>query len=183
MIAPHQISPEWPLPTLERLIAFWEDGLSTGEIAIRLGKSRNSVVGKVHRMHLQGRSSPIRRDGELKPPPIRRAPAITLPMFRSCAQCGGTLGADQVKFCSAGCEALAGLVDLAVEVEHTAPKPKRVVVAPAVFSVFRTCQWPEGDPGSPGFRFCGDATVIGKPYCAPHCGRAYVKRVFEEAAE
>ena len=180
MIAPHQISPEWPLPTIERLVAFWDDGLSTGEIALRLGKSRNSVVGKVHRMHLQGRSSPIRRDGVLKPPPIRRAPAITLPMFRSCAQCGGTLGAEQMRFCSVGCEALAGQVG--VEAEPSAPKPKSVVVRPAVFSVFRTCQWPEGEPGSRGFRFCGDATAPGKPYCGPHCGRAYVKRSEAEAA-
>lgn len=170
----------WSAERDARLRELWASELSSAEIALRLGVSKNATIGRAHRMHLPGRPSPIRRKGDPKPA-IRRAPAITLPMFRSCAQCGGTLGADQVKFCSAGCEALAGLVDLAVEVEHTAPKPKRVVVAPAVFSVFRSCQWPEGDPGSPGFRFCGDATVLGKPYCGPHCGRAYVKRVFEEA--
>ena len=37
------------------------------------------------------------------------------------------------------------------------------------------CSWPEGDPGTPGFRFCGKPTVPDKPYCAEHCERAYVK--------
>ena len=37
------------------------------------------------------------------------------------------------------------------------------------------CCWPIGEPGSKGFRFCDAATVPGKPYCATHTGRAYVK--------
>ena len=37
------------------------------------------------------------------------------------------------------------------------------------------CSWPEGEPGTRGFRFCGKPTLPGKPYCANHCARAYVK--------
>ncbi len=37
------------------------------------------------------------------------------------------------------------------------------------------CSWPEGDPGTDAFRFCGRPAVAGKPYCGEHCARAYVK--------
>ena len=37
------------------------------------------------------------------------------------------------------------------------------------------CSWPEGDPGTPGFRFCGKPAVRNKPYCLAHCARAYVR--------
>lgn len=38
-----------------------------------------------------------------------------------------------------------------------------------------SCCWPIGDPGMPGFHFCGAHPVPGKPYCAEHCAVAYVK--------
>ncbi|AQS88428.1 hypothetical protein AA101099_1584 [Neoasaia chiangmaiensis NBRC 101099] len=38
-----------------------------------------------------------------------------------------------------------------------------------------SCCWPLGDPGTPGFRFCGAKPVPGKPYCAEHAALAYVK--------
>jgi GcrA cell cycle regulator len=34
------------------------------------------------------------------------------------------------------------------------------------------CRWPTSD--SPGFRFCGDKSVDGLPYCAAHVQTAYV---------
>lgn len=39
----------------------------------------------------------------------------------------------------------------------------------------RTCQWPIGDPGTEGFRFCGSREVVpGRPYCAEHMIKAYL---------
>lgn len=37
------------------------------------------------------------------------------------------------------------------------------------------CSWPVGNPGDKGFHFCGEAVVIGKPYCAKHCAVAYIR--------
>lgn len=34
------------------------------------------------------------------------------------------------------------------------------------------CKWPVGDPGAPGFGFCGDTRIDGTPYCAGHNKRA-----------
>lgn len=38
-----------------------------------------------------------------------------------------------------------------------------------------SCCWPLGDPGTPGFHFCGATPLPGKPYCAEHAALAYVK--------
>lgn len=32
------------------------------------------------------------------------------------------------------------------------------------------CRWPVGDPGTPGFGFCGCWALHGKPYCESHEG-------------
>jgi GcrA cell cycle regulator len=38
-----------------------------------------------------------------------------------------------------------------------------------------TCSWPTGHPGDIDFGFCGKKTIAGKPYCAEHAKKAYVK--------
>ena len=53
--------------------------------------------------------------------------------------------------------------------------PKR---APSVVTLDRLasnmCSWPQGEPGSEDFRFCGHPALPGKPYCDTHCAMAYV---------
>tara|TARA_B100001559_G_scaffold300434_1_gene286554 strand:+ start:59 stop:418 length:360 start_codon:yes stop_codon:yes gene_type:complete len=44
------------------------------------------------------------------------------------------------------------------------------------------CSWPNGEPGKPGFRFCGKPAEIGKPYCAYHCEIAYVPNTKKKTA-
>ena len=36
------------------------------------------------------------------------------------------------------------------------------------------CKWPIGHPDEPGFHFCGETALLGKPYCPDHYRRAYV---------
>ena len=49
----------WTTNSVERLTKLWADGLSASEIAAELGGiSRNSVIGKVHRLGLPGRPRP-----------------------------------------------------------------------------------------------------------------------------
>ncbi len=38
------------------------------------------------------------------------------------------------------------------------------------------CRWPIGTPGQPGFTFCGEQSLPGRPYCASHCELAYQKK-------
>lgn len=45
------------------------------------------------------------------------------------------------------------------------PKPPR-----------RACEWPFGDPGEPGFNFCGAPVFAHAPYCQEHLLRAHRKQ-------
>jgi GcrA cell cycle regulator len=38
----------------------------------------------------------------------------------------------------------------------------------------RACHWPIGDPGEPGFQFCGAHVSSLGPYCAEHRAKAYL---------
>ena len=49
----------WDAAAISTLRAGWKDGLSTAEIARRLGTSKNAVVGKAHREGCEARPSPI----------------------------------------------------------------------------------------------------------------------------
>jgi len=120
------MSVEWTEERIEELSKLWAEGLSAAEIGKRLGITKNAVVGKVHRLGLPKRGSPIKRSATPKPRPKRKE-----------VKGGGTVTLQSLK---------SGM-----------------------------CSWPTGEPGTPEFRFCGEETVSGKPYCATHCERAYVK--------
>lgn len=45
------------------------------------------------------------------------------------------------------------------------------------------CQWPFGDPGEPGFRFCGAKRHGHRSYCPEHRAKAYVKAPRRGAVE
>ena len=74
---------EWSDDIIARLRALWAEGLTTAEIGRRLGISKNSVVGKAHRLDLPARPSPIRRDAihnvQRRAPAPRRVQGATLP--------------------------------------------------------------------------------------------------------
>lgn len=51
----------WTNDKIKQLKKLWAKGKSTVEIAKELGISKNSVIGKVHRLELTARPSPIKR--------------------------------------------------------------------------------------------------------------------------
>ncbi len=50
---------QWTEDRLKKLEKLWEEGLSISQIGKELGVSRNAIAGKVHRMGLSKRQSPI----------------------------------------------------------------------------------------------------------------------------
>lgn len=50
---------QWTDERLKQLKSLWDDGLSISQIGEELGVSRNAVAGKVHRLGLPKRQSPI----------------------------------------------------------------------------------------------------------------------------
>lgn len=51
----------WTIDKIKQLKKLWTKGKSTVEIAKELGISKNSVIGKVHRLELTARPSPIKK--------------------------------------------------------------------------------------------------------------------------
>ena len=71
----------WTEKMVEDLKIMWKQGLTTGEIGKRLGVSKNSIVGKVHRLQLDARPSPIKKKDEEEKPaaapqPVAEKPAV-----------------------------------------------------------------------------------------------------------
>ena len=137
---------DWTEQAVARLRALWADGHSTAEIGRRLGVSKNSVVGKVHRLDLPGRPSPIRPPGSgtPRPRPHPRPPR------------------------------LADIMPLrSVPPEPVQPRPAIAPrIDPPVLGTLPCC-WPIGQPKTASFRFCDQPNEAGKPYCPEHCGLAY----------
>src|SRR5258707_4601194 len=77
----------WDDGTINLLRDLWTQGHSTAEIGRRLGVSKNAIVGKAHRLDLDARPSPIRRDGAKpaaeRPVPCPRTARPTLPPLAS----------------------------------------------------------------------------------------------------
>lgn len=166
----------WNEETIRHLRDLWAEGHSTAEIGRRLGVSKNAIVGKAHRLDLDARPSPIRRDGTKSASddeaPLPRATGPTLPPLASmCAP---------------------ALTERASNVQPLRPVPEPVRPAPVVIErvpepIVRaatpvpsrrsapSCCWPIGDPGTRDFRFCDDSSLPGKPYCEEHAKLAYVR--------
>lgn len=150
----------WSDPVIIELRSMWTEGVATSEMGRRLGVSKNAIVGKAHRMELDPRPSPIRRDPS-KPPAVRIIPYRPLAALPSCRQ---------------------PVPPLALR----SPPPARAII-PQVVTPLPTpppppfqrrassCCWPIGNPGTKLFRYCGDAGPPGKSYCLEHAKLAYVK--------
>lgn len=84
----------WDDETIRHLRDLWAQGLSTAEIGRRLGVSKNAIVGKAHRLDLDARPSPIRRDGT-KPSTERPSayPRMAGPTLPPLASAGGPAAA------------------------------------------------------------------------------------------
>ena len=147
----------WTEERVAELMRLWEAGRSASEIGRLLGVSKNSVVGKAHRMKLKARPSPIKRGAAT---PSRRPAAA------------------QVAKPAAPAQAVASAAPKRVEVRtaRPAPAPRPVRTVARASGKGPNCLWPIGDPGDEDFHFCGAPAVAGKPYCAEHCARAYIVR-------
>ena len=141
----------WTDQMVEDLRQMWIEGLTANEIAKKLGVSKNSIVGKVHRLCLTARPSPIKRkEDEISPETI--PVAENMPIV----------------------EELAVQENVTPEqVENTSclnPLGIKLVNLDS-----HTCRWPLGDPRDEDFGFCGKKVRAGQTYCDEHSALAYVK--------
>jgi GcrA cell cycle regulator len=151
----------WTDERVELLKKLWADGLSASRIAAELGGvSRNSVIGKVHRLGLSGRAKSASTSV-----PRQRKPRTHQHMMR--------IARPGVR----GNTALAPLHVFETElepepevIENIVPMGQRCTILELTDS---TCRWPIGDPSAADFFFCGGKTIEGLPYCGYHSRVAY----------
>ena len=151
----------WTNEMVDRLSELWLSGLTTNEIAKELGMSKNSVVGKVHRLNLISRPSPIKKKEEEEKLIIPSKPTNKKEIFNK-----------QVK------------EDFPFEEfdkEPIKPLPEKKVHSNGCIKLSElnshTCRWPIGDPKDDNFCFCGKKVRAGQTYCDEHSAIAYVKPI------
>lgn len=149
----------WTDERVELLKKLWAEGLSASQVAKQLGGvTRNAVIGKVHRLGLSGRATPSR--------PARARPQAprTLVRGRPDPLTAEMREEEQQRSQSAQKAEAAHIEERGLE-----PVQRATVLT----LTEHTCKWPIGDPGRPGFHFCGRGADQGSPYCTEHARLAY----------
>ena len=149
----------WTNERVELLKKLWADGLSASQVAKQLGGvTRNAVIGKVHRLGLSGRATPSR------PARTRTPGPRTLVRGRPDPLTGEARSEER-----AARETAEASEPAAHEERMLEPSQRATVLT----LTEHTCKWPIGDPGRPGFHFCGRGAGNGSPYCTEHARMAY----------
>lgn len=135
---------DWTDDAIARLRVLWAEGHSVTAIARHMGCTRGCITGKVRRLDMPPRPSPIIRP-VVPEAPVKVARAeVVRPAYRPKLT-------------------LAPLPDAEV-------KPEPVVVRRMAYA---PCCWPLGEPRTPGFRYCDADAVPGRSYCPEHAELAY----------
>jgi GcrA cell cycle regulator len=151
----------WTNERTDLLKTLWADGLSASAIANKLGAvTRNAVIGKVHRLGLQGRRATRSfqpRFARRRAAPLRSRSAIARRAERPLPR------RTSAKPRAPGRPIL--LPDLG-------PAPVFAITVATLTD--RTCRYPDGDPKRGDFHFCGrDKGSASGPYCSHHAAIAY----------
>lgn len=145
--------PGWNEELAEHLTKLWASGLSATQIGIRMGKTRNAIIGKVHRLGLPPRAV------------VQRAPRT-----RNKAS-GLPLRPTRVGYGARNTVALAPRSAPALTV---VPRIVQELNIPAALRVDLLdlregmCRFPIGDPRDEAFHFCGCPQADGTSYCGHH---------------
>jgi len=142
----------WTTEELERLRALLaERELDYTGIAVAMGRSKDAIIGKVHRLKLPSPPSfydPARRGprGQWLSPVQRVSPGRKLPA-----------------------------------VEGPAPPPAAPAYAPPVAAIppARVCQYPTS--ADKPWRFCEAPVAAGRPYCPQHLAACYIRHRLQVA--
>ncbi|MCG8272427.1 GcrA family cell cycle regulator [Aquamicrobium sp. NLF2-7] len=159
----------WTDERVELLKKLWAEGLSASQIAAQLGGvSRNAVIGKVHRLKLSGRgrttAAPARQKKASSAPAASKPVRAAAPARSAAPTIGAT--ALQVQF---DAEPVARQ-QLRSSDNVVVPISRRLDLTQLTE---RTCKWPNGDPLSEDFHFCGNEAGESGPYCAYHARLAF----------
>ena len=134
----------WTTQQVNKAVSMWKEGNTATEIARRISKSRNAVIGKLNRLGV-------------------KKPNTTTSMGTSQIKDGGqitssTTGSKQTK---------------SKKVDPTPERPLEDQRLTLLFLNEKTCRWPIGDPSTKNFWFCGKPCLPNKRYCVQHSELAF----------
>jgi GcrA cell cycle regulator len=159
----------------------WAADIKAADIGAKLGRTRNSVIGRARRLGLQARPSPIGQRPPGAPPRKRKPGRPRIPDMQRAARIAARRAANPIPAAQpapSGDPApvrSTGLVDAPCDL----PRP---VLPAGGSSAGRCCRWPMwGNKERPTHRYCGapvswrrDGTL--RAYCAEHAARAFTDR-------
>ena len=139
------------------------------EVCRRIGKCASAVHRRRVKLGLPPRSGPNRSATSWPADQVAELKRLWLEDQLSCTDIGKALGKSK--------SAVVGKAfreRLPNKKAHASNRRKPVAQLPSrVLPVARSCAWPIGEPGEPGFHFCGAPHVEGSSYCADHHKVAY----------
>ena len=146
---PKRRTDQWPIEMESTLEKLWKDGMSAKNIGERIGKTKNAVLGKAHRLaldgHPQAAASRVANKPRCKRKLARRADA-PIPALRA---------PQQPQFL----------------VEPLPSPTGEVGTIPFANADHRHCLWIPADPREDS-RVCGKPRVRGTSWCEDHLRRA-----------
>ncbi len=155
----HGTAIKWSADHIADLTRLWSEGHSARVIGDKLGRTRNSVIGKVHRLDLATRLSTI---SARKARPPRGARAYSGAFRKSRAK------------------------PPELRVVRVKPRPQEVPppearMIPLMELTALDCKWPIGHPKESGFGFCGAWRFGNGVYCEHHTRMAYIPAMLRKA--
>ncbi len=163
----------WTPKKIAKLRELWDKGLSTSEIGKKLGVTKNSVVGKAHRLELDARMSPIKTQSDKKEKVEKKSKKPELKVVEKITP----------KKAEPKIKVVEEIEEEDFEIEELSSKKgkkddhKGVNITQLKLGM---CRWPIGDPKSKDFHFCGRPTFKSKPYCLEHTVVAYIPKNTKE---
>jgi GcrA cell cycle regulator len=127
---------------IDELMRLWNN-YSASQIAAMTGRSRNAVIGKIHRL---ARTHNIANGKKLYLESLKRS----------------SLGQRRIEQHKAE-----------VKVQQPVEQPVEPARCTIYQLNDKRCKWPLGELGEVATHFCGRKTVNGRPYCLKHCHAAY----------
>jgi len=165
-------SKSWTDSEFKFVFDLWSKGYSPKTIGMKLGRTRNAIIGRLHREGLSDRDRPVNvqvkpkpevvavlRKAELRPtsslPRVRLSPTTDIPddpEFPRSKALAFNAPADQAEF---------------VDALGKARLPKVLLLK------VDDCRYPIGDVGTPDFKFCSNKRLDDHPYCRTHLRLCY----------
>ena len=153
LVSPMKVPDEWPEEDIQLLVGLFNNGCSLGVIAKRMGKTRNAISGKLHRVRKSGKH-------KMEPP---RAPAV-----------GGRVKGAEIRLeRSTKPKRPKGATVIRLRQPFEKKRMRLHIIDITNAVTFEQldkchCKFPLGDPQDPDFKFCGAPREEKRPYCAGH---------------